>query len=102
MWFVDCREPLIATVRRKIAPQMTEKQRKTTLIRAGLIAVAVASVYCVGYALKVAGWRMVESNGGNAGPFPDFLPPQNFISTMVGIALSAIATFLIVRRNAAT
>ena len=40
--------------------------------RLALVVFAVIFLYLVGYGMQVAGWQLVESNGGNAGPFPVF------------------------------
>lgn len=80
---------------------MVEKQRTLSRTRVAIIALAVSLVYCVGYGLQVAGWRLVESNGGNAGPYPAFFP-QPSVGIVLAIGLSALSAFLLARRNAAT
>jgi hypothetical protein len=61
---------------------------------------AIAVISCAGYSMKVAGWRLVESNGGNAETSPALLPPQSITSAFLAIGLSAIAVLLLVRRAA--
>ena len=80
---------------------MNEKQRTLSRTWVALIGLAVPLLYCVGYGLQVAGWRIMEANGGNAGPYPAFFPQQS-VGVVLPIGLSAIAVFLLVRRNAAT
>jgi hypothetical protein len=81
---------------------MTNAQSTVSRNRIALIVAAVIGLCFVGYGMQVVGWRLVDANGGNAGTFPAFFPPHSAISSLVAIALSAIAVFLRLRRNAAT
>jgi hypothetical protein len=63
---------------------------------------AVAVISCAGYGMKAAGWRLVQSNGGNAETSPALLPPQSITSHLLAIGLSAIAVLLLARRAATT
>ena len=81
---------------------MTNVQSAFSRNRLALIVAAVVGLYVVGYGMQVVGWRLVDANGGNAGPFPSFFPPQSAIGSFFPIALSAIAAFLLLRRRAAT
>ncbi len=79
---------------------MTTHQGTFLRNRIAVVAVALGLLYCVGYGMKVAGWRLVENNGGNAGPFPAFFPPQHVVVSSVATAACAVTARLLVRQSA--
>jgi|LakMenE01Jun11ns_1017448.scaffolds.fasta_scaffold9114370_1 hypothetical protein len=80
---------------------MIDAQSTLSRNRLMVIVAAAVSLYFVGYGLQVVGWRLVDANGGNAGPFPAFFPQPSAFNLMVAVGLSAVAALLLIRRNAA-
>lgn len=64
------------------------------------ITCGVVLLYFVGYGMQVAGWNLVESNGGDAGPFPVFFS-HGLLVAMSSIALAAafLAGFVVGRNS---
>lgn len=65
---------------------------KRYLLALGIPA-AVVALYCMGLAMQVAGWILVQTNGGDADPFPHFLPQH--LSPLMWVWLSVFAAALV-------
>jgi hypothetical protein len=65
---------------------------KRHLLALGIPAALVA-LYCMGFAMQVAGWILVQRNGGNAGPFPQFFPQH--LGPLMWVWLSIIPAALV-------